>query len=441
MNKNLFYAVVLLAIAFVGFSSSMCGDDPTPSPSTQYYVNVDQSEVAFEANGGSATVLVKSNTSWKISGIPDWLTVSPASGANDAAITLTATASSTTRNCTLLISTGTTSASINVSQNATPPGPNDDLLVGIWCGRTNSGSEVGQLTINSDKTASFAWYDDNDRSPKVTITYSWTKSGSLYRLNFIRLSGDSHLDDWDCDLQVTYINAQRIEVQDVWDGEVDDLTYIFQPGYLDLSKRTQYPEPYKKVDKKYIGVWMAEEEGEDDYWLCYQIINANGTGVYQEFHCDLDPFRETENEYAPMTWQESSDGRSLIVSYHGGGDYETWDISNINGTTWRDHADVSYKQTGYTDNPSIAGTWKWVYYDESIELVLNANKTGTYKYWDDDRLSESLSFSYTNTSTSLSLTSSQGTREFSIALLTFNRLIVSFRNDKGSLVGLVFKKQ
>ena len=93
MNKRLFYAVVLLAIAFVGLSSSTCS--PDPEPEKNYYVNVDQSTVSFDRNGGSTTVLIKSNTSWKISGIPDWLTVSPASGTNDAAVTLSTSASST----------------------------------------------------------------------------------------------------------------------------------------------------------------------------------------------------------------------------------------------------------------------------------------------------------------------------------------------------------
>ncbi len=439
MKKNLFYAFVLLAIVFVGLSSSSCGD---PESDKNYYVNVDQSTVSFEANGGSTTVLIKSNTSWKISGIPDWLTVSPASGTNDAAVTLSTSASSTPRSCALTISTGEASTTINVSQKAIAPGPNDDPVVGIWSGRTSDHTdEVGQLTINNDNSATFVWYDENTNTPSVTIQYSWQKIGNLYHFRFAnRSSGRS--DDWDCDLQVTYISEQRIEVQDVWDGEVDDLTYIFQLGILDLSKRTQYPAAYKKNgNAKYIGAWMLEELGDDDYWVCYQVINPDGTGIYQEFDCKLNSFRVTENEYAPFTWTLTNSGNALRVNYNDGGDYETWDVSNINGTTWRDGDDIAYKQTDYTANPSITGTWKWTYYDESLELVLNSNKTGTYKYWDGNKLDESYGFSYTNTSTSLTLTSSQGTKEFSIALLTYNRLVVSARNEKGEVFGMVFKKQ
>ena len=411
--------------------------DSEPEPDKDYYVNVDQSTVSFDANGGSTTVLVKSNTSWKINGIPDWLSVSPTAGANDAAVTLSTAASNTPRSCTLTISTGEASANINVSQNSTPvpPGP-DDGIVGTWCGKAYTDSEVGQLTINKDHTATFVWYDGDAWSPSLTVQYTWSQNGESYTLSF--KSRDRNTDDFD-NLLVTYVNSSQIYVQCIYDGEVDDLTAIFERGTLDLSNRNQYPNPIQRP--KYIGAWMSEELGDDDYWVCYQVINADGTGIYQEFNCKLYTFRVTENEYAPFTWTLTNNGNALRVNYNDGGDYETWDVSNIHGNIWGDDEDVAYKQTGYTANPSITGTWKWAYYDESIELVLNANKTGTYKYWDGNRLDESYSFSYTNTSTSLTLTSTQGTKVLSIALLTFNRLVAYARNDKGETIGMVFKKQ
>ena len=431
--RQILSAAMLLCLCVV---FSACPDSE-PETDKDYYVNVDQSSVSFEANGGSTTVLVKSNTSWKISGIPDWLSVSPTAGANDAAITLSASASFTTRSCTLTISTGESSATINVSQTpgVVPPGP-DNNIIGTWCGKTNSGTEVGQLTINSDHTATLVWYDGDAWSPSLTVQYTWSQNGNTYTLSF--MSRDRNMDDFD-DLFVTYVSSSQIYVQCIYDGEVDDLTSIFVNGALDLSKRSQYPNPFKNA--KYIGAWMSEEIGDDDYWVCYQVINADGTGIYQEFDCKLYNFRVTENEYAPFTWTLTNNGNALRVKYNDGGDYETWDISGINGNIWNDDGDIAYKQTDYTDNPSITGTWKWTYYDESIELVLNSSKTGTYKYWDDNRLSESYSFSYSNTSTSLTLTSSQGTRDFSIALLTYNRMVASIRNEKGEVIGMVFKKQ
>lgn len=54
------------------------------------YINTDVTSLSFAAKGESLSVNVSSNTSWKVTSCPDWITASPASGTGDARLTLTA---------------------------------------------------------------------------------------------------------------------------------------------------------------------------------------------------------------------------------------------------------------------------------------------------------------------------------------------------------------
>ena len=54
------------------------------------YLTIDKTSITLEGTAADATIAVKANCHWTITGLPDWLTVSPQSGDNSQTITLSA---------------------------------------------------------------------------------------------------------------------------------------------------------------------------------------------------------------------------------------------------------------------------------------------------------------------------------------------------------------
>lgn len=54
------------------------------------YIDTEQKELSFAASGGNQELAVLSNTSWTVSSVPSWITVSPSNGEGDGKVTLTA---------------------------------------------------------------------------------------------------------------------------------------------------------------------------------------------------------------------------------------------------------------------------------------------------------------------------------------------------------------
>lgn len=79
-------------------------------------VKVSSSYVALPAEGGSQDIQVTAVGAWEFTGVPEWLTVSPASGSGDATVTFTAGKAESTNEATLeLVCEGAVQA-INVLQ-------------------------------------------------------------------------------------------------------------------------------------------------------------------------------------------------------------------------------------------------------------------------------------------------------------------------------------
>ena len=102
-------SIVMAAMLSVQLTS--CGDDKDS-------VSVSSPSVNISENGGSQSVSITSNTSWSISGMPSWLTVSPMQGSQNGVISISASQNTTnaSRSCSLLVSAGTASAMITVEQ-------------------------------------------------------------------------------------------------------------------------------------------------------------------------------------------------------------------------------------------------------------------------------------------------------------------------------------
>ena len=100
--------VAVVAAIFTG-----CSDDKDPT-----YLDglrVSQSYVALGTSGGSTSIEVTTNGSWTISGAPDWLTVSPASGTGSGTVTFSAAAAEG-RTAELILTCGDLTQRINIIQ-------------------------------------------------------------------------------------------------------------------------------------------------------------------------------------------------------------------------------------------------------------------------------------------------------------------------------------
>ena len=103
--------VAVVAAIFTGCSKD---NDPTYLDA----IKVSQSYVALSTNGGSTSIDVQAKGSWTVTGAPDWLNVSPASGSGDGSITFSADAAEG-RTCSVNIECEGQTQIINVIQGIT----------------------------------------------------------------------------------------------------------------------------------------------------------------------------------------------------------------------------------------------------------------------------------------------------------------------------------
>ena len=131
MKKRNFLWSVLVVMMTTMFSICLvaCGGgddddvlDPTPTPPTPTEsVSVSPTSVSLLSTEGSATTIsITSNSSWTISGCPDWLHMTATSGQGNTSVTLTTKSenfSAQERSATLTVSTAASSATCVVKQD------------------------------------------------------------------------------------------------------------------------------------------------------------------------------------------------------------------------------------------------------------------------------------------------------------------------------------
>ena len=126
-------------------------------------VKVSQSYIAIPAEGGSVEITVDAIDSWSIAGVPEWLTVSPASGsAGQTKVTFSAGAATATNEATLALNCAGVSQTINVLQMT------EKLEVPIsTCNFVNTQGEDGVIyrvkgTVTSIANTQYGnWYLDD----------------------------------------------------------------------------------------------------------------------------------------------------------------------------------------------------------------------------------------------------------------------------------------
>ena len=109
--KLRYFIPSLMAVVAAMFTG--CSDDNDPTYLSE--IRVSQSYVALSTGGGSTSIDIQAAGSWTVSGAPDWLTVSPASGSGSGTITFSAAAAEG-RTAEVLISCEGKTQRINVIQ-------------------------------------------------------------------------------------------------------------------------------------------------------------------------------------------------------------------------------------------------------------------------------------------------------------------------------------
>jgi DNA/RNA endonuclease YhcR with UshA esterase domain len=149
-------------------------------------VKVSQSYIAIPAEGGSVEITVDAIDSWSIAGVPEWLTVSPASGsAGQTKVTFSAGAATATNEATLALNCAGVSQTLNVLQMT------EKLEVPIsTCNFVNTQGEDGVIyrvkgTVTSIANTQYGNWYLNDGTGEVYIygtlyegaTQQFTKHG------------------------------------------------------------------------------------------------------------------------------------------------------------------------------------------------------------------------------------------------------------------------
>lgn len=109
--KLRYFIPSLMAVVAAMFTG--CSDDNDPTYLSE--IRVSQSYVALSTGGGSTSIDIQAAGSWTVSGAPDWLTVSPASGTGSGTITFSAAAAEG-RTAEVLISCEGKTQRINIIQ-------------------------------------------------------------------------------------------------------------------------------------------------------------------------------------------------------------------------------------------------------------------------------------------------------------------------------------
>ena len=108
--RYIFTALAAAALAFVG-----CQEEERFLDEVQ----VSQSVIALAVEGDNAEVTVTANDAWEFTGVPEWLTVSPASGAaGETVVTFSAEAATETREAVFYINCGQAQQVMNALQMA-----------------------------------------------------------------------------------------------------------------------------------------------------------------------------------------------------------------------------------------------------------------------------------------------------------------------------------
>jgi len=167
----------LMAIVAAVFTS--CNDDKNPT--YLHELRVSQSYVSLSTSGGSTSIDIEAAGSWSVSGAPEWLTVSPASGSGNGSISFSADAAEG-RTAEVIISCEGLTQRINVIQGLATV--STATCAEVLAGPDSKTYRVTGAVTKIANTTYGNWYL-NDGTGEVYIYGTLDKSGA--EKNFLSL--------------------------------------------------------------------------------------------------------------------------------------------------------------------------------------------------------------------------------------------------------------
>ena len=159
--------VAVVAAMFTG-----CNDDKDPTYLSE--IRVSQSYVSLSTSGGSTTIDIQAAGSWSVSGAPEWLTVSPASGSGNGSISFSADAAEG-RTAEVIISSEGLTQRINVIQGIATV--STATCAEVLAGPDSKTYRVTGAVTKIANTTYGNWYM-NDGTGEVYIYGTLDKSGA-----------------------------------------------------------------------------------------------------------------------------------------------------------------------------------------------------------------------------------------------------------------------
>ncbi len=184
-------------MAVVGTLFSACSDDNDPTYLDE--VRVSQSSIAFPAEGGSVTISLKAVADWTIGtsekgGMPNWVTISPASGeAGSHEVTFTATAATDSREATLFIECAGVKQNLNLIQQTEKQELAVVPISNVIAGDDGTTFRVRGICVTNPNNEYGNW-DIEDETGKVYVYGTCDKKGNKGKGTY-PVSGKN--DGWD----------------------------------------------------------------------------------------------------------------------------------------------------------------------------------------------------------------------------------------------------
>lgn len=179
--KLRYFIPTLMAVVAAVFTG--CSDDNDPTYLSE--VRVSQSYVSLSTSGGSTSINIEAAGSWSVSGAPDWLTVSPASGSGSGTITFSAEAAEG-RTAEVLITCDGKTQRINVIQGIATI--SNATCAEIIAGPDSKNYRVTGTVTGIANTVYGNWYL-NDGTGEVYIYGTLDKNGNAGQNNSISVWG------------------------------------------------------------------------------------------------------------------------------------------------------------------------------------------------------------------------------------------------------------
>ena len=180
MKKYSLYIVTLLCMALVSctedkFPSGMAFGTPSSVVVEADAITASQSSLSFTADGGSQSITVTSNFTWRIISSPSWITISPTSGTSGStSITINASKNSNTsvQSGTITLGNSSKTVSISVSQSAA----NVNYEISASSTSLSFTADGGSQTITI--TSNFSPWETISKPSWITLSPSRGTNGS-----------------------------------------------------------------------------------------------------------------------------------------------------------------------------------------------------------------------------------------------------------------------